>query len=47
MSEITLLDLGSERLRRIDVHLNCRFTTRWLTDVHSSAGLAESPEGRA
>jgi len=47
MSEITLLELGPERLRRIDVYLNGRFTTRWLTDVHSSSGLAVSPEGRA
>jgi hypothetical protein len=47
MSEITFLDLGPERLRQIDVHLNGRFTTRWLTDVHSRPGLAESPEGRA
>jgi mannose-6-phosphate isomerase-like protein (cupin superfamily) len=31
---------GPERLRQIDVHLNGRFTTRWLTDVHSRAALA-------
>ena len=47
MSEITFLDLGPEQPRQIDVHLNGRFTTRWLTDVHSSSGLAVSPEGRA
>ncbi|HEX5260799.1 MAG TPA: hypothetical protein VFW18_04910 [Gaiellales bacterium] len=47
MSEVTFLDLGPERLGQIDVHRNGRFTTRWLTDVHSRSGLAGSPEGRA
>ena len=42
----SFVNLGPGRLRQIDVHLNGRFSTRWLTDVHSRSGVAASPEVR-